>query len=172
MLAEARDNVAFGTPDEWAGLAEPDGVEPAPVELWREALAGFATERQDRAGHGARAPHRSAADQRVRVEDADYADVLGESAVATTTGIAALGRETGCYVSVSTHGRRRRRDPDRLRLLRRPRRRPTSTWPRRRGDGADRATRLLGATKPTSRKVTVVLDPFVTAQFLGVRRPR
>jgi PmbA protein len=27
---------------------------------------------------------------------------------------------------------------------------------------------LLGATKPPSRRVTVVLDPFVTAQFLGV----
>ena len=26
VLAEARDNVAFGTPDEWAGLAVPDGV--------------------------------------------------------------------------------------------------------------------------------------------------
>jgi PmbA protein len=35
-------------------------------------------------------------------------------------------------------------------------------------DGADRATRLLGATKPASKRVTVVLDPFVTAQFLGV----
>src|SRR4029450_12089508 len=35
-------------------------------------------------------------------------------------------------------------------------------------DGADRAVRMLGATKPPSRKVTVVLDPFVTAQFLGV----
>ena len=27
VLAEARDNVEFGTPDEWAGLAEPDGVD-------------------------------------------------------------------------------------------------------------------------------------------------
>src|SRR5262245_29584105 len=27
VLAEARDNVTFGTVDEWAGLAEPDGVE-------------------------------------------------------------------------------------------------------------------------------------------------
>ena len=27
VLAEARDNVEFGTHDEWAGLAEPDGVE-------------------------------------------------------------------------------------------------------------------------------------------------
>src|SRR3954462_10905899 len=27
-LADARDNAAFAEPDEWLGLAEPDGVEP------------------------------------------------------------------------------------------------------------------------------------------------
>ena len=33
-------------------------------------------------------------------------------------------------------------------------------------------TRLLGATKPPSKKVTVVLDPYVTAQLLGAERRR
>ena len=37
------------------------------------------------------------------------------------------------------------------------------------GDGARRAPgRLLGATKPGSKRVTVVFDPYVTAQFLSV----
>ena len=44
VLAEARDNVAFGTPDEWAGLAEPDGVAVVDQELWNDALAAFPTE--------------------------------------------------------------------------------------------------------------------------------
>ena len=35
-------------------------------------------------------------------------------------------------------------------------------------DAAQRATRLLGATKPATERLTVVLDPFVTAQFLGI----
>src|SRR5699024_7500777 len=35
-------------------------------------------------------------------------------------------------------------------------------------DAIRRATRLLGATKPASERTTVVLDPFVTAQFLAV----
>ena len=35
-------------------------------------------------------------------------------------------------------------------------------------EAADRATRLLGATKPPSKRITVVLDPFVTAQLLGI----
>jgi PmbA protein len=33
---------------------------------------------------------------------------------------------------------------------------------------AERATRLLGATKPSSRRTTIVLDPYVTAQFVGI----
>jgi len=166
VLAEARDNVAFGTTDEWAGLAVPDGVAPAPVELWRDALDGFATEHKvalakelERLTVGV--------DPRLRVEDANYADVLGESAVATSTGIVASGRATGCYVSVSTmaddgdetqtgFGFSVGREPADLMLAKAA------------GDGADRALRMLGATKPSSRKVTVVLDPFVTAQFLGV----
>jgi PmbA protein len=166
VLAEARDNVAFGTTDEWAGLAVPDGVAPAPVELWRDALDGFVTE--DKVALAKELERLTVAlDPRLRVEDANYADVLGESAVATSTGIAASGRATGCYVSVSTmaddgdetqtgFGFSVGREPADLVLAKAA------------GDGADRALRMLGATKPTSRKVTVVLDPFVTAQFLGV----
>ena len=32
-LAEARDNAGFGTPDEFLGLAEPDGVAVAELDL-------------------------------------------------------------------------------------------------------------------------------------------
>jgi PmbA protein len=35
-------------------------------------------------------------------------------------------------------------------------------------DAARRATRLLGGTKPASGRFTVVLDPFVTAQFVAI----
>jgi len=36
------------------------------------------------------------------------------------------------------------------------------------GEAAERAVRMIGATKPASRRLTVVLDPMVTAQLLGV----
>ena len=39
VLAEARDNVEFGTVDEWAGLAEPDGVPVTDQQLWNDELA-------------------------------------------------------------------------------------------------------------------------------------
>jgi PmbA protein len=166
VLGEARDNVAFGTPDEWAGLAAPDGVPAAPVDLWREDLATFSTDSKVALAKELEKVTRGL-DPRLRVEDANYADALGESAVATSTGIAAQGRATGCYVSVSTmaddgdetqtgFGFSVGRSPADLDVAKAA------------ADGADRALRMLGATKPTSRKVTVVLDPFVTAQFLGI----
>lgn len=166
VLAEARDNVAFGTPDEWAGLAEPDGVDVVAQSLWSDVLAGYPTDRKIAL---AKELERLtlATDARVRVDDANYSDVLSESAVATTTGIRRTGRENGCYVSVGTladdgdetqtgFGFSVGRSPDDFDLERAAR------------EASERATRLLGATKPPSKRVTVVLDPYVTAMFLGI----
>jgi PmbA protein len=166
VLAEARDNAAFGSPDEWAALAEPDGVDVTPQVLWNDALATFGT---DRKVELARELERRtlAEDPRVRVESANYSDGWGEAAVATSSGIRASGRENGCYVSVGTladdgsetqsgFGFAVGRDPEQLDVERAAR------------EGADRATRLLGATKPSSMRTSIVLDPYVTAQFLGI----
>lgn len=166
VLAEARDNVEFGTRDEWAGLAEPDGVAVVDQELWNEALAAFATDRKiELAKELEKAT--LAADSRLRVDEANYADAAMEMAVATTTGIRRHGRENGCYLSVSAladdgdetqtgFGFTVGRSPADFDIAKASR------------DAADRSTRLLGATKPASKRVTVVLDPFVTAAFLGV----
>ena len=101
VVAEARDNVVFGTVDEWAGLAEPDGVAVTDQELWNEALAGYATDRKIELAMELER-QALAADPRIRVDDANYADSWGEHAVATTTGIRRSGRANGCYVSIST----------------------------------------------------------------------
>jgi len=166
VLAEARDNAAFGSPDEWAGLAEPDGVAVTPQVLWNDALAAFATDGKVELARTLER-HTLAADPRVRVESANYSDGWGEAAVATSSGIRASGRENGCYVSVGTladdngetqsgFGFAVGRDPEQLDVERAAR------------EGAERATRLLGATKPSSMRTTIVLDPYVTAQFLGI----
>jgi PmbA protein len=166
VLAEARDNLSFGTRDEWAGLAEPDGVDVVPQELWSEALASYGTDKKIAITKELERLTLSV-DPRVRVDDANYADVMVESAVSSTTGIRRSGRENGCYVSVSTmaddgdetqtgFGFGVGRSPDQFDLEKAAR------------DAADRATRLLGATKPMSRRVSVVFDPYVTAMLLGV----
>ena len=166
VLAEARDNVQFGTVDEWAGLAEPDGVAVTDQPLWNDELADYPTDRKiELAKELERLT--TGADSRIRIDDSNYADAYGEAAVATTTGIRQWGRENGCYISISTladdgdetqtgFGFSVGRTPTVLDLDRAAR------------EAADRATRLLGATKPDSGRLTVVLDPFVTAQFLGI----
>jgi PmbA protein len=165
-LAEARDNVSFGSPDEFAGLAEPDGVDTVAQRLWNDALADFPTDRKIEL---AKELERMAlaADSRVKVESSDYSDVAAEAAVATSTGIRRSSRENGCFVTISTlasegdetqtgFGFSVGRSPDDFDLGKAA------------ADGVQRATRLLGATKPASKRTTVVLDPFVTAMFLGI----
>jgi PmbA protein len=109
-----------------------------------------------------------AADPRISgIESAEYVDSVSEAAIATTTGIRSTSRDTGCYVATyamaeengetqTGFGFSVGRDPSAIDVERAGR------------EAAERATRMLGATKPTSERLTVVLDPWVTAQFLGI----
>ncbi len=166
VLAEARDNVTFGTPDEWAGLAEPDGVAVVEQDLWRDELLAMST--ADKITLAKELERLTlAADSRVRVDEADYADVQAEGAVATSTGIATSGRETGAYLSVSTLADDG--DVTHTGFGFTVGRSPADFDPEKAArEAAERATRLLGATKPATGKVTVVLDPFVSAQLIGI----
>ena len=80
----------------------PDGVEPASLELWSDTVGAFPTE--DKIALAIELERAAlAADTRISgIESAEYIDTAYESAVATSTGIAAAARETGCYVSVYT----------------------------------------------------------------------
>jgi PmbA protein len=166
-VTEARDNAAFGEPDEAAGVARPDGVEPVELDLWRPGLADVPT--ADKVALAVELERAVlAADRRITgVESCDYADSLGEAAIATTTGIRRASRETGCELvaySLAEDGDDTQtgfgfslgRSFDELDVAVAAR------------DAADRALRMLGATKPPSARLTIVLDPWVTAQLVGV----
>jgi PmbA protein len=166
VLADARDNVQFGNPDEFAGLASPDGVEPVPQKFWDDTLASYPTDQKVALTKDLE-QRALAADSRVRSESANYDDGWDESAFATTTGIRISGRSNGCYVSVVTladdgdetqtgFGFSVGDSPNDFNLDKAAR------------EAADRATRLLGATKPASKRTTVVLDPYVTSQFISI----
>jgi len=166
-LQEARDNAAFAEPDEFNGVAQPDGVDPVAFDLFDPSLDDFSTDEKvalavalERCTLGA--------DQRIAgIETAEYADTRCESAIATSTGIAGASRETGCYLATyamaeadgetqTGFGYSIGRGPGALDVE------LAAT------EAAERATRLLGATKPQTSKLTVVLDPWVTAQLLGI----
>ena len=166
VLAEARENATFGTPDEFAGLAEPDGVPIVEQKLWDDDLACFPTDRKIEI---AKELERLvlAQDSRVRIDDVNYSDGSTEEASATTLGIRSSSRSNSCYATVS--------------VLVDDNGETQTGWAYALGDSplkfdleaaakkaAQRATRLLGAVKPASKVTTVVLDPMVTAQFLGI----
>ena len=166
VLAEARENVAFGSPDEWAGLAVPDGVDTIEQSLWSDELERFPTAEKialaielERLTLGT--------DARVRVDEANFVDGGGEGVVVTSTGIRRVGRSNSCHVSVSTLAN----DTDGTRtgfgfaIGKHP---GEFDLERAATEAVDRATRLLGATKPQSRRTTMVCDPMVTAQILSI----
>jgi PmbA protein len=167
VLADARDNATYAEPEEWVGLAEPDGVAPVGLDLWRDALAEMPTDRKvalalelERAV--------KARDPRVTgVRVASWGDGSGIGAVATSTGILVTGRSTFCHLSVqalATDGDETKtgygvsvgRQPDDVDL------------DEAADDAADRATRLLGAVQPASGPVALVLEPRMAATLLGV----
>jgi PmbA protein len=166
-LAEARDNATFSEPDEFNGLAEPDGVEAPDLDLWRERLVQVPTADKvslalelERATIGR--------DPRITgVRTARFSDGRGEGAVATSTGIRAWGRSGTCYLAVEAlaveggetqtgYGLSVGRELADLDVAEAA------------DDAALRATRLLGSTKPATQRVTLVLEPRLTATVLGI----
>lgn len=169
-LADARDNAEYGSPDPGYGLARPTDVGdrvPVELDLWRDDVGATTTAAKvDLAVALDRAV--PAADSRVRgVESTDYGDAALEMAMVASTGVSASLART--MTSVGTAALAGDRDA-------------TQTgygFDAGRGVAdldidhaarmaADRATRLLGATQPPTRRLPVILDPLVTASFLGL----
>ena len=50
-LVDARDNCAFGAPDEFNGLASPDGVAVVPRDGWSEAVVGAPVDTKPEGAH-------------------------------------------------------------------------------------------------------------------------
>ncbi len=166
-LRESRDNARFATADEHAGLAAPDGVAPAALDLHRPELEDFPVEAKVELALELERATRSADPRITGVESAEYSDTVYTSAVASTAGVEATSSETGCYLSsysLASDGDETQtgfgysvaREPAGLDAARAA------------ADSAERATRLLGAAKPPTARLTVVLDPLVTAQLLAI----
>ena len=169
-LRDARDNAAFGEPDEWYALASPadaNGVIAPTLNVWRGELGAVPTDQKVRVALELERATK-AADARIRnVESAGYGDALSEAAIANSLGVAAEQRRTTCSassVAIADDGSgpqtgygfvagRALADLD------------LESVPR---DAAMRACRLLGARPIAGRRIPVILDPLVTRSVLGV----
>jgi PmbA protein len=166
-LSEARDNASFGTPDPYVGLAEPDGVEPTVLDLYRDSLASFPTSEKIELAMELERLVRTG-DPRIRsLRSAGYGDGLLEVAIATTTGIRREYRRTGVSISAyaiagtdddtqTGFGYSVGRSADELDVQKAA------------AMAIERSTRLLGSTKPPSRRTAIVLDPYVTSSLLSI----
>jgi PmbA protein len=166
-LKDARANAEFATPEAWVGLPERDDTTPVALDLWRDELASYPTEgKVDAALELERQV--LAADPRIRlVESANWRDSSSEMALASTLGVFAADRSTACSLSVNAvagdgaesqmaYGYTVGRSPSEL------------VASIAASDAVTRAVRLLGAKKPRSARVPVVLEPRISAQLLGL----
>ena len=166
-LAEARDNAPFAEPDEWVGLAEPDGIVPVPFDAFDPSVASMpASQKIDLALELERMVRDG--DSRITgVRVATFSDSSSRFAVATSTGIAGAGRGAWCSMSAlalaedgdetytgggSTVGFR----PEDLDLAEAA------------DDAVLRATRLFGAKPVPSQRITIILEPRMAATIASL----
>jgi PmbA protein len=165
-VARARENATFASEDEHNVLPAAASAEPLP-SLFRESLAATPTDRKVEIAleleHLA-----TSTNERVRkVDHTEVGDAVSRVALASTTGVDAEYARTDCWAVVEALAEdgdetqagwsfRVGHDLDELR------------WRDVAAEAVERASRILGATKPPTAKVPVVLDPFAASAFLGV----
>lgn len=167
-LAEARDNATFSEPDEFAGIAQPDGVEAVDIDLWNDEVLELATKTKVAMAIDLERAVTSA-DQRISgVRTASFGDSAASFVLASTSGVRAASRATSASIGVQaladdTDGRTQTGSA--YDAARSPLVLDTDDVARRAVSGA---VDLLGATKPPSSAVQLVLTPRLAATIFGM----
>ncbi|HEY7762897.1 MAG TPA: TldD/PmbA family protein [Actinomycetota bacterium] len=165
-VGRARENAALTEPDEFNVLP---AAEPAPAipELFREDSADVTTEAKVQMALDLERRLVTSDPRVTKVDLAQIGDVTSRVAIASTTGVDAEYARTDAFVVAVTlavdgdetqtgFSYRIARGLDELGLD------DVAV------EAVERAVRMLGATKPPTAKVPVVLDRFAAMDFLGV----
>jgi PmbA protein len=166
LLEAARDNAAFSTPDDANGLPSATEAQPIP-DLFRQRQAELSAERKVSLALNLERRAIEAEPSVRRVEEAVYGDAVSRIAVASSAGLAAEYSGTDCWCMVlalaegngetqTGHAFRVGREIDEL------------EWEEAAREAAERGARMLGATKPPTQRLPVVLDSWAASSFLGV----
>lgn len=167
MLAEARDNAVFAESDPYVGIAQPDGVEAVDIDLWRDGVSAMSNQ--------AKIDLALDLERRVREHDsritgirvASYGDSEASFALVSTAGIEAGADATSASVSVQALAQ----DGDRTQTgfaydgAREPADLDLDMVVSR---AVGQAVDSIGATKPASATVDLVLDPHMAATIMGL----
>lgn len=166
LLATARSAAAQATPDEANALPRAAGPTDVPG-LFRETLTTVEPDRKVALALDLERAAVSATPDVRRVEEVLYGDAVSRVALASTTGVGAEYRRTDCWCVALAIAER---DGDTqtgfsFRVAREPGELEHEAVGR---EAAERGARLLGAVKPATERLPVVLDPWAAAAFLGV----
>jgi PmbA protein len=167
LAARAVDAARVADEDEFAGPPAADGTAPSMAGLTDPSRAEWPP---DRVAALALAVERAALDADARVvgvEQAVYFDSGERVAIASSSGPAGEYESTSCYAYLQAlaDGEAGRETGLGFGLARGP----VGLDPAAVGrEGAERATEMIGSSKPPSRSCPVVLDPTVAASFVGL----
>lgn len=165
-VSQARENATFSTPDENNVLPAAD-VASALDGIYDAEQAALPTDRKVTLALDLERRATSSDPRVSKVETAGYGDSLSRVAIASTTGVRAAYERTDCWCVVVALAE----DGDETQTgfsFRIGRRLDELDWEGVADEAIARSTRMLGADKPETARVPVVLDPFAGSAFLGV----
>jgi PmbA protein len=166
LVARARENAAFATSDEFNVLPSSRSAVPLP-ELFRESQASLSTDRKVATALDLNREAVGVHPKVKAVEGAMYGDAVSRVAIASTAGVAGEYSRTDCWCALTSMAV----EDDETQTgfaFRLAHALDELEWQACAAEAADRAARLLGARKPATARVPVVLDPQVAVSFLGV----
>jgi PmbA protein len=166
IVRRARENAALAGPDEHQVLPEPAAWEPIPA-LFREASAAVPPELKTKLALDLEARAITRDPRVTKIDEAQVGDAVSRVAIASTAGVEAEYRRTDAWclaVTLAVEGDetqtgfsfRIARGLDEL------------AWEEVADEAVERGVRMLGADKPPTARVPVILDPFAAMSFLGV----
>jgi PmbA protein len=165
-VRRARENATLAEPDEFNALAAPAAAAPI-AELYREDQANIPTDRKVALALDLERRAVSIDPRASKIDAAQIGDAVSRVAIASSTGVQAEYARTDAWcvaVSLAVDGDETQtgfsftigRGIDDL------------GWEDIADEAVRRAVRMLGATKPPTAKVPIVLDQFAAMSFLGV----
>ena len=165
-VEQARENASLATPDEHNVLPDPRPAEPLGA-LFDAEEAALGTDRKVRLALDLEARATTRDPRVTKVENVQYGDAVSRVAIASTTGVSAEYERTDvwCFVVALAEEGDETQTGFSFRVGRAL---AGLDWEGVADEAIERGTRMLGAVKPPTMKVPVLLDPFAGSSFLGV----
>jgi PmbA protein len=165
-VARARENAALAEPDPANALPDAVAIDPMP-ELYREESASISVDDKVRLALDLERYTVSRDPRVTKVDVAQVGDQVSHVAIASTTGVDVAYERTDAFVvavTLAVEGD----DTQTGFSFSISRGLDLLAWEPIADEAVDRAVQMLGAAKPETAKVPVILDPFAASSFLGV----